>query len=413
MSEKKDVKRPSRKESQNSLPLKRKSAKKDDAERLKNVRKLTWERMREAQRISSDERLCRCHWTAIGFDVLIKKCVSDVSRPAIFRKVETCSRVWTCPMCSRKISAKRQKELLQAFVNAAVLGLHVYMVTYTARHKRLDPVKKVLDLVVKAVSRLKGSRFWNRCRDEFGIVGSITGLEATFSRENGAHVHKHILEFCKRELSAVELSEWRDDISRKYREVLSRLGGSADERYDVHIMSGADYLAEYVAKFGHNPKDEKRARSGLSYEMTRNNSKGASSIEGHYTQLQLLDLSADGDEWARVMWRKSEQAFRKHAQLSWSQGKNGKPSLRKLLGMDVEQTDAEIVAEDEPEYINFARLVRDEWVKARRVPHDVLEAARELTFPEFVEFMSERGIEVEPPVIELVSEWGNASKFMA
>jgi hypothetical protein len=400
------VKRHSRKESQNSLPLGRKSAKKDDAERLKNIRKLTWERMREAQRISNDERLCRCHWMAIGFDVLIKKFSSDVSRPAVFRKVETCSRVWTCPMCSKKISAKRQKELLQAFVNSAVLGLHVYMVTYTARHKRNDPVKKVLQLVVGAVSRLKGSRFWNRCRDEFGIVGSITGLESTFSRENGAHVHKHILEFCKRELSAEELEKWRDEISGEYRKKLSALGGSADERFDVHIMSGADYLADYVAKFGHNPKDEKRARSGLSYEMTRSNSKGASSIDGHFTPLQLLDLSADGDEWARVMWRKYEQAFRRHAQLSWSK------DLRKLLTMDAEQTDAEIIAEDEPEYTDFARLVRDEWAKARRIPHDVLEAARELTFPEFVEFMRSRGIEVEPPVIELVSEWGNPSKFM-
>ncbi len=406
MSGTKDVKRPSRKESQNSLPLRQKSAKKDDAERAKNRRQLTWARMREAQKISHDARLCACHWTAIGFDVTIKKCLSDVARPAIFRKVETCSRVWTCPMCSGKISAKRQKELLQGFVNSAVLGLHVYMVTYTVRHKKFDTVRKVLKLVVGAVSRLKGTRFWSRCRDEFEIVGSITGLEATFSRENGAHVHKHILEFCKRELSPDEIAKWRDEISDEYRKKLSSLGGSADARFDVHIMSGADYLAEYVAKFGHNPKDDKRARSGLSYEMTRSNSKGKSAIEGHFTPLQLLDLSADGDEWARVMWRKYEDAFRRHAQLSWS------PKLRELLNMGAEQTDSDIIAEDEPEYTDFARLVRDEWAKARRIPHEVLEAAKGMTFPSFVEFMRSKGIEVEPPVIELVSEWGNGSRFI-
>jgi hypothetical protein len=405
------MKRSAWKESQNSPPLRRKSAKKDEAERAKNRRKLTWERMREAQRISSDERLCRCHWAAIGFDVKIKKCVSDVARPAIFRNVETCSRIWTCPMCGGKISAKRQKELLKAFVNAAVLGLHVYMVTYTVRHKKYDPVKKVLRLVVDAVSRLKAARFWTRVSDELGIVGSITALEPTFSRENGAHVHKHTLEFCKRELSADEIAKLRDRISAEYRKKLSALGGSADPRFDVHIMSGADYLAEYISKFGHNPKDDKRARSGLSYEMTRNNSKGKSSIEGHYTMLQLLDLSADGDEWARVMWRSSEKAFRKHAQLTWSRKTKNKPGLREVLNMDAEQTDAEIVAEDEPEYTDFARLVRCEWAKARRIPHEVLEAAKEMTFPEFVAFMADHGIEVEPPVIELVSEWGNASKF--
>lgn len=399
------MKRPSRKESQNSPPLERKSAKKDDAVRLKNVRKLTWERMREAQRISNDERLGKCHWCAIGFQVNIKKCTSDNSRPAIFRNVETCSRVWTCPMCSRKISAKRQKELLRAFVNAAVLGLHVYMITYTARHKKYDKVEDVLKLVVNAVSRLKAARFWNRVRDDFCIVGSITGLEATFSRENGAHVHKHILEFSKRELSAAEIKNLRDEISSEYRKKLSALGGSADERFDVHIMSGADYLAEYVAKFGHNPKDDKRARSGLSYEMTRHNSKGSSAIEGHFTPLQMLDLSADGDAWARAMWRKYEQAFKHHAQLTWSKG------LRVLLNMGAEQTDAEIVAEDEPEYIDFARLVRAEWAKARRIPHEVLEAAREMTFTEFVEFMAGQGIEVEAPVIVLVSEWNNSPKF--
>jgi hypothetical protein len=403
----------SRKESQNSPPARRKKAKQDDAVRLKNVRKLTWERMREAQRISNDERLCRCHWMAIGFQVKIKKCVSDNSRPAIFRNVETCSRIWTCPMCSKKISAKRQKELLQAFVNAAILGLHVYMVTYTARHKKYDPVHKVLELVVNAVSRLKAARFWSRVCDEFGIVGSITALEATFSRENGAHVHKHILEFCERELSADEISKLRDEISTEYRKKLSALGGSADPRFDVHIMSGADFLAEYVAKFGHNPKDDKRARSGLSYEMTRNNSKGASSIEGHYTPLQLLDLSADGDEWAQVMWRKYEQAFRKHAQLTWSRKTNNKKGLRELLNMGEEQTDADIVAEDEPEYIDFARLVRAEWAKARQIPHEVLEAAKDMTFTEFVAFMADRGIEVESPLIVLVSEWENSQRVFA
>lgn len=365
--------------------------------RAKNTRQLRWERQREAQKISADERLSKCNWAQLGHTVTIKKSTANSSY-VFFAKVETCSRVWLCPICSAKITDGRQKQLLLAAVNAKILGLHMYMIVFTCRHKRYDPVKTVLDLMLEATSRLKGTRFWGRMTEKYKIAASCTALEVTFSRENGAHVHKHVLQFLWRELKPDEIAEWRNEISHEYQKKLNALGGSAESPYDVQIKSGADYLAEYIAKFGRNPKDEHKATRGITYEMTKLPNKLRSMLEGHYTPFHLLDLSKDGDKWARVMWRRYADAFWRKAQLTWSR------NAAELLALGDELSDEEINNKDDPDFFDFANMQKDSWYKARNIPHEISEAARTMVFSEFAEWCLSRGIVIEKPIIDLASD---------
>jgi hypothetical protein len=303
-----------------------------------------------------------------------------------------------CPVCADKITAKRQTELKQAVENAKMMGLTVYMFTFTVGHKRKDSAEDVLRLMLEAVRKLKGRKFWTRIRSRLGIVGSVTNLESTFSEDNGTHAHKHILEFASVALNKKEIKLLRDEVSAVYSAIVSGLGGYVDGVHDVDIVAGDDYIAEYIAKYGRDPKDKKQ--DNISYEMTRSATKTKSFIDGHFTAFQLLDLSADGNVWARGMFIAYRKAFRGRAQLTWSK------DLRDLLGLDEEQTDQEIANEIKDDEFNFANMRKEDWKRARLVPHDVLEASRSMTYKEFVDHMAIMyDVTIESPVLTLVSEW--------
>jgi len=375
----------------NSLPL----SKKAEAKLIEN-RRLRWSRLAEARKLCEGQRVATCNWANVSFVVEVWK--SRSGKPSYFRGVATCGSVWMCPVCADKITAKRQAELKQGVEKAKIMGMTVYMLTFTVGHKRKDSAENVLRLMLEAVSKLKGRKFWTRVRARLGIVGSVTNLESTFSPENGTHAHKHILEFATVALSKQEIKALRDEISEEYGKIVRELGGYVDGVHDVDVVAGDDFIAEYIAKYGRDPKDKRQ--DNVSYEMTRSATKTKSFVDGHYTAFQLLDLSADGNDWARGMFIAYRKAFRGRAQLRWSQG------LRELLEMGEEQTDQEIASELSEDEFNFANMTKDDWKRARLVPHDVLEASRTMTYIEFVDHMAEKyGVRIEAPVITLVSEW--------
>jgi hypothetical protein len=375
----------------NSLPLTEKA----EAKIIEN-RRLRWSRLAEARKLCAGERVEHCNWTPVSFVVEVWK--SRSGKPSYFRAVATCGSVWMCPVCADKITAKRQQELKQAVENAKLRKMTVYMFTYTVGHKRKDSAENVLRLMLEAVRKLKGRKFWTRIKNKLDIKGSVTNLESTFSELNGTHAHKHILEFCNVELSKKEIKQLRDDISCEYGKIVKGLGGYVDGVHDVDIVAGDDFIAEYIAKYGRDPKDKKQDH--ISYEMTRSATKTKSFIDGHFTAFQLLDLSADGNEWARKMFIAYRKAFRGRAQLTWSKG------LRELLELDAEQTDQEIANEIESDEFNFANMLKDDWKRARLVPHVLLEASRRLDYDSFAFYMFDQyGVKIESPVIKLVSEW--------
>jgi hypothetical protein len=375
------------------------SAQNNDAIQLEK-RRLRWARLAESRKLCMGERVEHCNWTPISYVVEIWK--KPEGKAAYFKAVATCGSVWMCPVCAEKITTERQKDLLLAITAAKLLGLTVYMITYTVGHKQKDSAENVLRLMMDATGKLKGRKFWTRIRSRLDIVGSVTSLESTFNPENGTHAHKHVLEFARNEITAGQINDLRNEISAEYEKIVDGLGGYVDGVHDVDIKLGSDYVAEYIAKIGHDPAVKNFG--GVSYEITKGATKKISFRDGHYTAFQLLDLSAEGDSWARKMFIEYRKAFKGKYQIKWSKG------LHELLGMDKEKTDQELAESTALEDYNFANMTKEDWKLARVVPHEILEAARTMGYRKFCRWVLRKyKITIESPVLTLVSEWNGES----
>lgn len=311
-----------------------------------------------------------------------------------FRGVATCGSVWMCPICAAKITERRKLELQIAVTEAQKRCWHVYMVTYTLQHKGYEPIEAVLKKLIAAVRKIKGGRAWERdFRSVYDWKGSVTALEMTYSFENGGHPHKHVMELLGRKLTEEEKIKMRDDLAIKYQNILAGLDGYADFEIAVNVRDATDYIAEYIAKFGYEPKARKW---GVSDEMAKYPVKGKGMEEGHYTMFQLLDLYKDGNLDAGRVFAEFAVAFRGRSQLTWSNG------LKKEFGIK-EKTDAEIAKEQDAESKAFALYQKKDWHKVRKIPFDVLDAGDWMKFESFKKYLASMEIEVESTVFTLVN----------
>lgn len=372
-------------------------------------RRLRWERLATVRDLLGDERLAidgmilknapvgkrvsKCMWVNVQYVVEHWR-MEGVKGSSHFRGVATCGSVWMCPICAAKITERRKLELQIAVTEAQKRCWHVYMVTYTLQHKGYEPIEAVLKKLIAAVRKIKGGRAWERdFRSVYDWKGSVTALEMTYSFENGGHPHKHVMELLGRKLTEEEKIKMRDDLAIKYQNILAGLDGYADFEIAVNVRDATDYIAEYIAKFGYEPKARKW---GVSDEMAKYPVKGKGMEEGHYTMFQLLDLYKDGNLDAGRVFAEFAVAFRGRSQLTWSNG------LKKEFGIK-EKTDAEIAKEQDAESKAFALYQKKDWHKVRKIPFDVLDAGDWMKFESFKKYLASMEIEVESTVFTLVN----------
>ena len=364
-------------------------------DREKSSRKLKWERLAAVRKLMPKNRVSKCIWVQIKYTVEIWK--SSIDKPAHFRGVMTCGQAWVCPMCAAKISEYDRRDLEAGIIATYMLGWHIYFLTLTLQHELDDKCAAVLCLLLEAVRGLSKGKFWKRLQAEYSIEGTVTVLEVLYNMLNGWHWHKHKMIFSRRELSDKELDELRNKISDEYRSVAAGLGGYVHPEVGVHLRRASDVrVAEYVAKFGQQPKEE--SSWGLAREMTKYTSK-LSGVEKGVAMFQLLDRYKSGDDRAGELFREFTKAVKGRAQLTWSNGLRAKLDLpprsrNKKIATDKEQTD-----------FHFASLLKKAWHKIRRQRFESLEAARDMSFDEFKGFMRQQGVEVEDAILTLVSEW--------
>jgi hypothetical protein len=153
--------------------------------------------------ITTQKRLERC---------AVAKCKAElgvwVSGPAGTRVaravgVLTCNSVHVCPVCARKVRARRMAQLSRALRGAldALPLKHWRMLSVTIRHHVGMPLRWLRDGLMKA---------WRRCR-QHGYVQAIfkkhvsasaRAFEVTHSFTNGWHPHLHV---------ALCMNAWSDD----------------------------------------------------------------------------------------------------------------------------------------------------------------------------------------------------------
>ena len=139
----------------------------------------------------------------------------------------------------------------------------------------------------------------------------------------------------------------------------------------VDVRTAESDVAEYVAKFGHEPVDMKRpGKWTIEREMTKAPAKVAKGEKGRSPMQLLADYTA-GDKKAGELFKEYAAAFKGRNQLVWSRG------LRDRLGLGKEETDEEVAKrEDEAAHL-LAEVTMPQWrvVLANDARGELLEIA--------------------------------------
>lgn len=313
-----------------------------------------------------------------------------------FRNLILCNRVWTCPVCSARISNQRREELTQALAAANLLGLHPVLVTYTLRHDGNDSLQHVLTGLLDALRDYKSGRTYQDIKSEYDIVGGIRSLEMTYG-QNGWHPHVHELLFLKQKLSPMALAGMRKWMVDRWLGSLKALSYDASYSHGLDVRNADSKIAEYVAKFGREPRE---MQWGIEHELANAASKKAHA-DG-LTPFQLLECYDIGDKRAERLFIEYAEAMQKHHQLHWSVG------LRKLLVMPEVLADEQLpLIEETPAAYTAVAIDRANWNQV--LLYDLraallwLVAVGDWTTLRALlrKYQIHAEVQIEPPIIEL------------
>lgn len=331
-------------------------------------------------------RLCGCLRSKVSKSQPVGVKYSGTAR---YHGLQTCGSVWACPVCARKISEHRRKELTAALSNWKAQGGSVYLLTLTFPHDRHDDLKVMLAAFSKAMSMFKATAAWKRFHARFGVVGNIRALEVTHG-DNGWHPHAHHLVFCK---STRDADQMKQAVMLAWAKSCVKAGlKSPSDAHGVDVRGG-DYAHRYVGKWG------------LEHEMTKAHIKKGK--QGGNTPFDLLRVLLNEPESplaqrAPSLFRQYAEAFHGKRQLYWSDG------LRGLLGLtQPEISDEEAAKGDDQVAQLLAALTDAQWrfVVAKNLRGELLEAVNKSggkaeSVHDFLDSHAETDPLPEPPNID-------------
>jgi hypothetical protein len=347
-----------------------------------------WALQSAARELMPDERVAGC-LRRVGFDPESRRGYREVlvmfaeeMKRAHYKHLMVCGSVWMCPLCAAKISERRRVELSQALENS---GFSFGLMSLTLQHSRGDVLKGSLDALLHGRGRLKNGDGWeNFCR-EFGIVGTISGLETTYG-VNGHHPHSHNLLVSRGPLDAAAVHAF---IFPRWVAALSECDRSATSERGVHVRTAQSDVADYVGKWGHEPRNLKRPCGWtIEHELTKSVSKMSKGDQG-FTPLDLLQAFNAGDEQAGKIWQEYARTFKGRHQLQWSRG------LRELLGLGRVESDVEVAGRADEPAVLLAALSREQWkvILGNDARGEVLEVASSGDVEQLLEFLRKIGAE--------------------
>ena len=280
-----------------------------------------------------------------------------------FGGLVSCGSVWLCPVCSMKVAMRRGLEIGLEVASAASQGVPVALLTFTMRHNAGQTLEALWDALGGAWSKVTSGTSWKRDLEAFGLLGFHKVVEVTVSRDNGWHVHIHVLVFGQG-LNGETLPVLFDSMFGRWSRSLVRSG------LGVPLMIGQDAqmvgvsldgtkLGDYLAKGVADPH-------AIALELTQTQSKGVRGRHSTMSTWALLDLARTEDPWALGKWAEYERASHGRQQMSRSK------SLLSALGLDLQAaTDEEIAGEeigtkDDTVVVirkaGWKKIVREPWI---------------------------------------------------
>ncbi len=305
-------------------------------------------------------------------------------RKAFYGGLVTCGNGWVCPPCAAKIAERRRAELEEAISNHRAAGGGVVIAAFTFAHTRADVLAVILGAALDAFKGFKSGRGWVALVEGWGLAGDVRAVEVTWSIRNGWHPHLHVLWFTQCPLAPEDVESLQEDFALRWGAMLGREGLRASQEHGCRVQATYGAVADYVAKFGHEP--EREQPWGVTAEMAKAHAKRGR--QKNPTPFDLLRRAlASPTEAPRylALFREYVAAFKGTTQLKWSRG------LRDRLLPDREElTDAEIAARLEAPAERLGRLSLEDWrqvlYSARRA--ELLRVAELGEWPDVVAFVA-------------------------
>lgn len=340
-----------------------------------NRRMRRWQLQRAAQALLPQERVAFCmrRCQASTVDVMY----SSSRQSTHYQGLMACGSIWVCPICSAKISERRRIELERAIARCIANGGVVYLATYTIAHNRYDNLSDLLKAFLTARKKARQGYAAQNLRSRFGVLGTVSVREVTWSKLNGWHPHCHELVFFSQEIDA---DAYATALSDRWQRSAEKEGLSMNEHgFKLDKTDGA--IADYIAKFGREPH---QIPWGVAAELTKAHLKSGRSDE-HLTPFDMLTLIAQGCDELKPVFLEYARWFKGKHQLVWSAG------LRALLlESPDEQSDIDLAQEIEEDAVVLGTLSNEQWavVLSNDARGKLLEVARSGDWQTVVQFLA-------------------------
>lgn len=306
---------------------------------------------------------------------------TDNGRRAGLAGLQSCGSVWACPVCARRISARRSEEVRRVLEAAAAVGGSAVLLTLTMRHHTGQRLRHLWDALSASWGAVTSGRAWTAEQQRWGVLGWCRTVEATHGA-NGWHVHVHAVVVFDGPVSVDLAAELGGRMFARWARALGRRGlsavegrGGLDVREVAMTGDSLDRVAEYLAKITH--------------EITSPSTKAGR--YGNRSPFAVLrDALATGLADDCELWIEWEQASHGRKQLTWSR------DLREWAGLHVERTDDEIVAED-LRGDDVLVIAPESWPAVRPHVADLLDAVEVGGLPAAQRWLSSRGLSWSTP----------------
>lgn len=217
-----------------------------------------------------------------------------------YHGVMKCGSVWRCPVCSKKITDYRQKEVYFLASEWLRNEGELSFITLTLRHNKTDSLKMILNRLNGEFRKMQRTSVFSKIKSAYKITGFVKSLEITYSFENGWHPHLHLLVFHR--------SKKTDDLHKGLikqwtkRKVL-RATQRAQNAQSVYNKNG---ISNYVTKWD------------LSAELTKSSfkvSKSKRSFTGFALLKSIIEGKFEGHKMQFAEWKYQEYiaaTYRRH-----------------------------------------------------------------------------------------------------
>jgi hypothetical protein len=261
----------------------------------------------------------------------------------------TCGSVWSCPVCSTRISERRRGEVARAVEYVERNGGMIVLSTFTLSHAATDSLAASLRALNAGYHAMCTRRDYRALRASYGLSHSIKAVEVTWGAKNGSHPHLHVLHVVNADVDPIALQE---SLSVAWLPSVRRYGFSASVDHGVDVRATWGDVEKYVSKLGRT--------WGAPDELTKANSKAAQG--DRFSPSDLLRSYRDaGDELHGAKFRDYALTMKGTHQLRWS------PGFKRLVGVE-DRTDADLAAnwlDDDNWTYTLAHLTASEWAAVR------------------------------------------------